>query len=113
MDAEIKKHFIEALEIDNPELMRDLFDEYCQLLINSLGEMTAMLYNDNYAQFQQTGHKIKGAALTVGHSVMHQTAVNLERAALNADKNACRAGLKQLKDYLVSLVNQKDRNRAF
>ena len=103
MDAEIKQYIIEELGIDDAELVQGVFDEYCQVLINSLGEMTALLHNGNYVQFQKTAHKIKGAALTVGHSATHQIVVHLEEAARNADRNACRAGLDQLKDIIISL----------
>lgn len=111
MDATIEKHFIDALGVNDSELIQGLFDEYCQLLINSLAEMTVMLQNGDYAQIKAVGYKIKGAALAVGHPAMSQTAIDLEKAALNADKNACQAGLEQVKNYLA-LHNIPSKNES-
>lgn len=76
------------------------FVEYLEMLPASIDELEDSLKEDNFERLKQIAHKLKGSSSSLRVEKITQLSINLEKEALNSNKEGCSSLVEDIKkDY--------------
>ncbi len=88
--SELIDHLRNILEVDDIDILEELYSCYVESLESGLTELRVALVNEDIDKVKNSAHALKGCAQNAGHNSAAECAAALEAAAKGGNMAACR-----------------------
>lgn len=93
----------------------EFFVEYLEMLPKSIDELEDSLNENNFEKLKQIAHKLKGSSSSLRIEKIAQLSINLEKEAMNSNKEACTevvTDIKRTYEYFNNLLLKFTKNET-